>query len=213
MSGVPSPALSTCCPASAEALVPFSLPVSCLRCGRSSVKWPRTQFPEPEAVWQGPRSFRSRLREHQGRGSGPWGVGAQEKLACPVPPRRGPGETQAQESRTISAPGTQERVGAAQRWPWSRSPLTSVHLRVSRSVFTEHFLGARPWAGSWEHSSKQGRPIAVPKELMFLVGGGHKNRKVKPVILHLPSTQLRETLCSLTCERAGRSSCATISLA
>lgn len=143
------------------------------------MKWPRTQFPEPEAVWQGPRSFRSRLREHQGRGSGSWGVGAQEKLACPVSPRRSPGETQAQESRTISAPGTQERVGAAQRWPWSRSPLTSVHLRVSRSVFTEHFLGARPWAGSWEHSSKQGRPIAVPKELMFLVGGGHKNRKVK----------------------------------
>lgn len=144
---------------------------------------------------------------------GALGGGGPRETSLSCPTKAEPGETQAQESRTISAPGTQERVGAAQRWPWSRSPLTSVHLRVSRSVFTEHFLGARPWARSWEHSSKQGRPIAVPKELMFLVGGGHKNRKVKPVILHLPSTQLREPLCSLTCEHAGRSSCATISLA
>lgn len=139
---------------------------------------------------------------------GALGGGGPRETSLSCPTKAGP--------RGNSGTGKQNHLcprdtGKSGRWPWSRSPLTLVHLRVSRSVFTEHFLGARPWAGSWEHSSKQGRPIAVPKELMFLVGGGHKNRKVKPVILHLPSTQLREPLCSLTCERAGRGSCATIS--
>lgn len=67
-------------------------------------------------------------------------------------------------------------------------------------------------AGSWGHSSQQGRPIAVPKELMFLVGGGHKNREVNPVVLHLPLTQLREMLCSLTYKGTDWGSFATMSL-
>lgn len=48
-------------PASAEALVHFSLLASCLGRGRSNMKWPRTQFPEPEAVWQELQPFCSRL--------------------------------------------------------------------------------------------------------------------------------------------------------
>lgn len=45
---------------------------------------------------------------------GALGGGGPRETSLSCPTEAGPGETRARESRTVSAPGTQERVGAAQ---------------------------------------------------------------------------------------------------